>query len=312
MAEDMKYSIIVLLDDIQPDFTAMVKSLYGLFKEKGETFEFVVVNNGVGSLAPDVLEHIMLDDKRLSYFEFFTKTTEAVCLKTALKESRGKFVIVYGSYQQINNTSLLELLVKIEGDADIISPWRQHRKDSKFNQIQSRAYNALVNSFVQTNIHDLGCKVKVFKREVLEDTDIYGDMYQYLPILAHMKGYKTEEVKCEHFKDHHKSGLYGLSMYLNRLVEVFTLYFNTRFTRKPLRFFSTAGVIFFVIGVIIAMTVFLQKIFMGYPIGDRPVLLLAILFSVVGVLVASVGLLGEIIAFVHGRHQKEYCIRKII
>jgi hypothetical protein len=170
----------------------------------------------------------------------------------------------------------------------------------------------LVNSFVHANIHDLGCKVKVFNREVLENTDIYGDMYQYLPVLADMKGYKTEEVKCEHFKDHHKTGLYGISMYLNRLVEVFTLYFNTRFSRKPLRFFSTIGVVFFIIGVLIAMMVFLQKIFMGYPLGDRPVLLLAILFSVVGILVASVGLLGEIIAFVHGRHQKEYSIRTII
>ena len=81
MTEEMKYSIIILLDDSHPDFTAMVKSLYRLFLEKAESFEFVVINNGVGTLAPDVLEHIIIDEKRIKYFEFFTKTTEAVCLK---------------------------------------------------------------------------------------------------------------------------------------------------------------------------------------------------------------------------------------
>jgi hypothetical protein len=115
MTEKMKYSIIILLDNNHPDFSDMVKSLYGLFLEKAESFEFVVVNNGVGSLASDVLDHIMLDDKRISYFEFFTKTTEAVCLKSALKESRGEIVVVYGSYQQITNQSLLKLLEKSKG-----------------------------------------------------------------------------------------------------------------------------------------------------------------------------------------------------
>ena len=271
-----------------------------------------MVNNGAGSFSTRALEEILVDENRVKYFEFPVATTEAVCLKASLKESKGEKVVVYGSYQQITNSSLKTALDSFDDETDIISPWRQHRKDGVFNRLQSKVYNTLINSFAKSTIHDLGCKVRIFRREVLEHTDIYGDMYPYLPILANLKGYRTKEIKCDHYKDHSKTGFYGISMYFNRVMEIFTLYFNTRFTRKPLRFFSTLGLCFFIIGAVITAYVFAEKIFFGNPIGDRLLLLLAILFAVTGIQAASVGLLGEIIAFVHGRHRKEYSIREII
>jgi len=153
--------------------------------------------------------------------------------------------------------------------------------------------------------------VKVFKREVLEETDFCGNMYRFLPIVAARKGFKNKEIKCEHYEERGKKGFYSLSEYFERLIDIFTLYFNTRFSKKPLRFFSTIGAVFILIGLFITSFVLYQKIFFGYPIGDRPVLLLAILFMVIGTQAASVGLLGEIIAFTHGRARKEYTIEKI-
>jgi len=154
--------------------------------------------------------------------------------------------------------------------------------------------------------------VRVFRREVLEETKIYGNMYRFLPIVAARKGFKTTEVNCEHYQERGKTGFYGLSAYITRFIDIFTLYFNTRFTKKPLRFFNSIGLGFFLVGLFITSYIFVQKFSMGRPIGDRPMLLLAIFFMVLGVQAASVGLLGEIIAFIHGRHRKEYTIEKII
>ncbi len=137
-------------------------------------------------------------------------------------------------------------------------------------------------------------------------------MYRFLSIVAARKGFKSKEVKCEHYQERGRTGFYSLPAYVERIIDIFTLYFNTRFTRKPLRFFSGLGAVFLVIGLLITSYVFVQKIFMGLPIGDRPLLLLAILFMVLGVQAASVGLLGEIIAFTHGRSSKEYNIEKQI
>ena len=308
----LKYSILMMIDEMHAATSEMISSLYHLFLDRQEEFEIIIVNNGVGSWLGESLELFFMDDTRVTYLELFTRNTEAVCLKMGLKESRGNIIVVYGSYQQISNESLLELLRSVEDGSDVVSPWRQHRKDSLFNQVQSKAYNMLINAITQSNIKDLGCKVKIFRREVLEDIEIYGDMYPYLPVLANLKGYKTNEVKCDHYTDHGKTGFYGVSMYFNRLIEIFILYFNTRFTRKPLRFFSTIGVVFFIVGVLITGVVFIQKLIFGFPIGDRPALLSALLFIVLGVQAASVGLVGEIIAFVHGRHRKEYTIETIL
>jgi hypothetical protein len=164
----------------------------------------------------------------------------------------------------------------------------------------------------KSNIHDLSCTVKIFRREVLEETDLYGNMYRFLPIVADRKGFKNKEIKCEHYEERGQTGFYSLSEYFERLIDIFTLYFNTRFSKKPLRFFSTIGAAFIILGLIITILVFCQRIFFGYPIGDRLILLLAILFMVLGAQAASVGLLGEIITFTHGREIKEYTIEEII
>jgi HAMP domain-containing protein len=114
----------------------------------------------------------------------------------------------------------------------------------------------------------------------------------------------------EHFQERGKTGFYSLSAYVGRILDIFTLFFNTRFSRKPLRFFSGVGVAFVAAGILILAVLFAQKIFAGIPIGNRPFLFVALLIMILGVLVASAGLLGEIIAFTNGRHKKEYVIEK--
>ena len=136
-------------------------------------------------------------------------------------------------------------------------------------------------------------------------------MYRFLPIVAAQKGFKTKEVKCEHYQERGKTGFYTPSDYVTRLIDIFTLFFITRFIKKPLRFFSSIGLGFLTIGLLLTGFLFIQRFFMNLPIGDRPALFLAILLMLVGVLVSSVGLLGEIIVFSHGRQKKDYTIYRL-
>ena len=310
----MKYSIIVLLEleEMHNGSVQFIQNLYELFSNRQEPFEILVIANGIGEFMKNELQALLISYDVVKALEFNTKITQAVCLKAALGETSGEILVVCGSYQQITSDSLLELIDYIDSETDIVTPWRQHRVDSVFNQLQSKLFNALVRKLTVSSYHDTSCTVKVFRREVLEDVEIYGNMYRFLPILADQRGFKTKEIKCEHYQQHGKSTYYGLSHYITIFTDIFTLYFNTWFTRKPLRFFSTIGVILSCIGLFITSLVFAQKIFLGYFIGNRPLLLLAIFFMVLGIQAASAGLLGEIIAFTHGRHRKEYTIEKII
>jgi len=310
----MKYSIIILLEleEMHEGSVQFIQNLYELFYKRQESYEILVIANGIDGFLKNELIALLNRHNEIKLLEFNVKTTQAVCLKAALKETRGEIMVVCGSYQQITSDSFLKLLDSVDDEIDILTPWRQHRVDSALNQFQSKLFNALVRKLTASKYHDTSCTVKVFRREVLENVEIYGNMYRFLPILADQKGFKTKEKMCEHYQQHGKSTYYGLTHYIDVFIDIFTLYFNTWFTRKPLRFFSAVGMIFLLAGMLITTYIFAERFLINYPIGDRPLLLLSIFFMVLGVQAASVGLLGEIIAFTHGRHRKEYTIEKII
>jgi len=312
----MKYSIIVLLEqeEIHKGSKEFIQNLYNLFLNRQDPFEILIIANGIGQFFRYELDELLIRNNKIKAIQFDTKTTQAVCLKTAVEQSKGEIIVVCGSYQQLSDDSLIKMLDSLDNETDIITPWRQNRIDATFNQFESKLFNALVRTLTATDFHDLSCTLKIFRREVVETTEIYGNMYRFLPILAEKKGFRSKEIKCEHYQQLGigKTGFYSLSHYFTTFIDILTLYFNTRFSRKPLRFFSAIGLIFLLVGMFITTYIFAERFIMNHPVGHRPSLLLALLFMVLGVQAASVGLLGEIIAFTHGRHRKEYTIEKII
>jgi len=308
----LKYSIIILLEETHDDFGEFIKRIYEAFSLRNEPFEILIMANGKGGFLRNQLPLLQVLNHRLKAFEFSTSTSQAVCLKAVLGQIKGDILVVFGSYQQISSHSLLKAVDALNDDTDIVAPWRQKRVDPSFNQFQSKVFNIIANKITRSELHDLSCTVKVFRREVLEETELYGNMYRFLPILATRRGFRTEEIKCEHHEERGKTGFYKFSEYINRLIDIFTLYFNTRFTKKPLRFFSSIGMVFLLGGLILNFYLFVQRFLFSIPIGNRPVLFIALLLMILGVLVASAGLLGEIITFTNGRHKKEYTIEKMI
>jgi hypothetical protein len=308
----MKYSILILLKFRNDDIVEFVTNLDSLFRHRGEDFEILIMLDGMSVLPEEKRNQLAQIDTALRIFQLPPKTTEAICLASGYKESRGDTLVVLGSFQQITSQSLEQMIAALNDETDMVVSWRRNRLDGRFSQFQSRVFNYVVRSIVRTDLNDIACKVKVMRPKILDSIAVYGKMYNYLPILARDKGYRVKEVACDHYKDHRKPGIRSVSQYLNTLLDILVLYFNSKYNRKPLRFFSTVGIIFAFIGALIISYVFFDKLLFGTPIGERSVLLISLLFIVNGIQAASVGLLGEIIAFVHGRHRKEYTIEKII
>ena len=312
-SSEVIYSAIILLEEPNADFAQHVMALYHTLAQRGENFEILIVANGLESFLRKQVAQLTADCRYvLRAIALNKKTPQAVGLRVGFKESRGKTIIVAGSYQQLTEESLNQLFEAFDAGADIISPWRRNRVDPLINQFQSKLFNLLVQKVAGCTLRDLSCTVKIMRREVLEETELYGNLYRFLPIIANKKGFVTKEIGCDHFQEHGKVGYYGLSIYVNRIIDIVTLYFNTRFARKPLRFFSSIGAIFVIVGIVGFFYVLTEKFLFDIPIGDREVLLLFILLTVIGIQCASVGLLGEIVAFTYGRSRKEYTIEKII
>ena len=308
----VQYSVIVLVEEASDGFAEFVDRLHTLFRQKGRAFEIIIVANGFeGFLRHEAQRRPQLFAP-LKAIAFPKKIPQAVCLKAAFEESRGAVVVVCGSYQQIADASLMKCVETIGPDADIVSPRRTGRVDPFLNRIQSQVFNYLTRKMAGTGLNDMSCTVKVFRREVLGSVQLYGNMFRFLPILAAGRGFKVTEIPCEHVQERGKTGFYSLPEYGSRLIDILTLFFNIRFIRKPFRFFSLIGLFFSLAGFGVLAWVLIQKTFSDIPIGDRPELILGSIMIALGVQAASVGLLGEIVAFTHGRAKSEYTIDKII
>ncbi|MDX1763018.1 MAG: hypothetical protein R3231_01725 [bacterium] len=313
----MKFSIIFLLEEENDRFLDFLEQTDNIFAKRTDGYEILVIANGTGGFLRNLMAAHPINNPKVRALEMTNRTSQAICLKSTLKDCEGDYLVVCGSYQQVTAASFENLVDMVDHETDILAPWRQNRSDPAIYKIQSDFFNKMVRAITGSQYHDLSCNVRIIRRQVLEETELYGNMYRFLPIFAAQKGFATREVPCDQNVDHGeprqaRGGVYRLPIYLSRTIDIFTLYFNTSFTKKPLRFFSSVGFTFFLTGLLTTLYIFGQKLFFGSPVGNRPVLILAVFLMVTGIQAASIGLLGEIIVFTYGRHKKDYVVDKVI
>jgi hypothetical protein len=161
-------------------------------------------------------------------------------------------------------------------------------------------------------IHDAGCSARAFRRDVIEEIQLYGDLHRFFPVMAHRQGFRVTEIDvAQSEKDmHHR--IYAPGLYVRRLLDLLTIFFLIKFTKKPLRFFGLIGTTVFTLGIFSNLYVIIERLFFDVPLADRPALILSSLLIVLGVQIIAIGLIGEIIIFTHAKDIKEYKIDKII
>lgn len=308
----MKYSIVILVEEETNEFATFFRLICDLFSNTAKPFEIIIVANATG----DFVKRSLNDHKNftipLVVVTFHQKVSSAVSVNAALKESRGELILTLSPYQELRSQDYVALLDAMSPEVDLVLPFRKFRHDPLLNKLHSKLLNFVLKRVVGGKIHDMGCNAKIVRRKVLEDIELYGNMFRYLPALASQKGYKIKEIECEQQKKDRKAKFYSFRLYLDRLVEIANLFFSTNFSKKPLRFFSLVGSGFSLFGFAALVFVFFERMFLSLPIGNRPLLMAAVISIVLGAQFASFGLLGEIISFVHGRSRKEYVIEKII
>jgi hypothetical protein len=308
----MKYSIIFLIEEEDEEFPGFLEQIYGLFEEEGEDFEVLVVANGTESFVRSRLNSRRNHLEKLKAIAFPARVPQPVCLKAALSECSGTQILTLSPYQELTSASYKKLLHSMPEGVDLVAPSRKQREGAFLNRLHSRILNWAVRWVLGVKLKDTGCNVRFFRREVLESLELYGNMYRYFPALAAQKGFKIREIECDQSEKARKTKYYKMTMYLDRFVEILNLFFSTRFSRKPLRFFNLIGASLIVVGVVALFYVGIQKVIFNVPIGARPVMIIGMIGLVGGTQIASFGLLGEILFFVHGRLHDEYMIEKII
>jgi len=237
---------------------------------------------------------------------------EATALSVGFEKARGAAILTLTSYFQVDPHEIHGLIQKlVEADQDLVIGWRYPRVDAFFNRVQSKVFHWLVRILTGPIYHDISCGFRIMKRRVAEEVQLYGDLHRFFPLLAHQRGFKITEVPVKQSPRDSARRIQTPGVYLRRLVDVLTLFFLYKFTKKPLRFFGLVGSGIFGAGVLVIGYLGVDRL-LGVPLAGRPLLPLGVLLMMFGVQLFSIGLLGEIIIFTHARGVKEYQTRDVL
>ncbi len=152
----------------------------------------------------------------------------------------------------------------------------------------------------------------MFRRKILEEINLYGDLHRFLPILSQKQGFKVKEIDMKQSSKEKRFRTYPFGVYIRRMIDLLTVFFLIKFTKKPLRFFGLTGTVVLLVGLLITSYLIVSRILFDVGLSDRPLFLMGILFIVLGLQIFAIGLIGEIIIFTHAREIKEYNVEEII
>jgi glycosyltransferase involved in cell wall biosynthesis len=293
--------------DLQEIFNRFSEEL----EKAGRTYEFLFVDDGVGGHIFQILKGLQEHHATVKVIKFNQVFGEAVALSVGFEKARGETIVTLASFMQTDPRDLTKLLDEVQSGWDLVIGWRHPRVDPLLNRWQSSAFNWITQRLTNIPLHDLNCSLRVMRREVVEAIPIYGDQFRFLPVLAHRRGFRVKEVPVRHVEEKGQMGLYGLGSYVRRLIDILTLFFLVKFTKKPLRFFGLIGSALFGVGLVVNLYLTVIRL-MGHRIGDRPLLLLGVILMVLGIQTFSIGLVGEIIIFTHAKKIKEYHIEQLL
>jgi glycosyltransferase involved in cell wall biosynthesis len=274
-------------------------------------YEFIYVVDGNLPNVINKLTNLYKSGEKIKVVKLGKWFGDATALQVGFEQSSGELILTLPSYQQVDEKDIPKLLNAIDSK-DMVVTWRYPRLDGFLNNIQSKAFNKIIKWIVGADFHDLKSIVKVFRREVLEKIYMYGDQDRFLPLLANKYGFKIEEVKVNQAKKDAVQKFYPFSNYIARFLELISIFFLVKFTKKPIRFFGSTGLITFSMGFILAVILFVERVFLGVPLADRPIVLVSILLMIFGVQSFAIGLVGELIIFTHAKDVKDYIIESVI
>ncbi len=278
-------------------------------EKTGLDYEFIYVIDGE---QPNTLSELskLQETEKLTVITLAKTFGESTALSAAFNEVSGDIVLTLPAYNQIEAEEIPKLVASLE-NCDMVLARRWPRRDSFFNRQQNKLFNFLLRLSTDLEIHDAGCSARAFKRDVIKETQLYGDLHRFFPVIAHRQGFRVIELDVAQSKKDIHQRLYSPGLYIRRLLDLLTIFFLIKFTKKPLRFFGLVGTTLFGLGVISSSYLIGERLIFGVSLADRPALFLSSLLIVLGVQIIAIGLIGEIIIFTHAKDLKEYKIDKI-
>ncbi len=315
LAATPRISIVIPLYNEEESIPPLVETINAAIANYGQPAEVIIVDDGSRDKSFKLLQEYAAGDARYTIIRFRRNFGQTAAFAAGFAQARGEVVITMDADLQNDPMDIPLLMAKVDEGYDIVSGWRKDRQDRWLDRkLPSLLANRLISNVTDVKLHDYGCSLKAYRTEVLRHVRLYGELHRFIPALASQVGATVTEVPVNHRSRQYGRSKYGISRTVRVMLDLINVWFLGTYSTRPIHVFGTLGLSSMGVGVLIGFYLSFIKLFLGESIGNRPLLLLAVLLVVIGVQLVTMGLLGEMITRTYYESQNKpiYVVREIV
>ncbi len=301
--------VLPILDEVE-SLGVLHRELTEALQQLGRPYEILFVDDGSRDGSFERVEKLRLEDPRVRGLQLRRNFGKAAALAVGFREAQGDVIVTLDADLQDDPAEVPKLFARLEDGFDLVSGWKQDRQDPRSKTWPSRLFNWVTGLLTGIRLHDFNSGFKIYRREVVEELRLYGELHRFIPALAAWRGFHVTEVPVHHRARRYGRSKFGSARLWRGFLDLLTVLFLTRYTRRPLHLFGGLGLIAWTVG--FAVNLYLTGIWLSgaEPIGQRPLLAFGVLSMLVGVQFFAVGLLSELVLSYQTRSADDVSIRR--
>ncbi|MCC7263637.1 MAG: glycosyltransferase family 2 protein [Candidatus Latescibacteria bacterium] len=302
----LRLSVVIPVFTEEESLAPLADKLVAVFARLPFGAEVIFVDDGSTDTSFAVIEALHQRDPRFRAVGFRRNYRKAAALAAGFREARGEYILTMDADLQDDPEEIPHLLEALEPDLDLVSGWKKKRHDPLSKTLPSRFFNRVTSLVSGIRLHDFNCGLKLYRREVAEDClpYLYGELYRFLPAMAHWAGYRVGELPVQHHPRQFGKSKFGAKRLLNGFFDLLTITFVVRFMTMPMHIFGSLGLVASLAGGGICSYIAFLRFTHGNIQNHHPLLMLGTLLVIVGIQFFSTGLLGDMLASLHQRQSR--------
>ena len=313
-------SIIISLYNEEESLSELVAWITSVMQKEAYSYELIMVDDGSQDGSWNIIRKLSAENPNIRGISFRRNYGKSAALYEGFKAASGRVVVTMDADLQDSPEEIPEMYdMVVKQGYDIVSGWKQHRQDNKLTKnLPSKLYNATARWITGIKLHDMNCGLKAYKNEVVKNIEVYGEMHRYIPYLAKNAGFsRITEKPVHHQKRKYGKSKFGIERFVNGFLDLLSLWFLSKFGKKPMHFFGFTGLVTFFIGGIIAVWLIIEKLINQAhglrfrPVTDQPLFYLALVALVVGIMLFLAGFICEMISR-NSNERNHYNIRETL
>jgi glycosyltransferase involved in cell wall biosynthesis len=311
----LEVSIVVPIYNEVESLSQLIGAIAAVLQENQLNYEIICVDDGSSDGSTEILSQLARDRSDLKAVILRRNYGQTPAMAAGFQYATGRIIATLDGDLQNDPADIPLLVAKLKEGYDLVSGWRKHRQDDALTRLlPSKIANWLIGRVTGVKLHDYGCSLKAYRAELVADMNLYGELHRFLPALAYIEGAKITELPVRHHARRFGNSKYGLGRTFRVLMDLLTIYFIKRFLTKPMHGFGLLGLISLFLGTILGGYLTFIKLALGESIGNRPLLILAVLLFLTGVQLFSFGLLAELLMRTYHESQKRpiYRVRDVV